>query len=420
MKGPRIVVSRVVSLVIAGGLLAGLIFAVLAPAQSQRPDRARHLLLVPSDAEGTAALAGSDARVVAHYESFSLVEAEGGDEERLRRAGAERRDDMRTVETAAGQVDPSAERASVAAKEGPDREQTLALVQFVGPPKEAWLERLGGTGARILTYQAENAYVVHARGRAVDRLAALQGGHPAVRAVSVLTAADKLEDSSSRSGLFAVTTVTGTAGEQARGEAAQAGPPGGGAPVTVGALRTDYRALSSAEVAQLATDPGVVAIEAHAEPELFDERAAQIVAGNLTGSFGPNGDTYLDWVVDPARIPNESTFDFAIDVTDEGLDDGALATAHPDFRVQGAGAVPPGSPTRRTTQPIRTLATAAATARTSPLSPRATTRGPARPSGRTTTGTTTMGSAWPHWRVSEPPRSSSAMATSRRAGRRPA
>ena len=171
---------------------------------------------MPSDAEGTAALARTDARVIARYESFSLVEAQGGDDQRLRSAGAERRDGMRTVETAAGEIDPAADRPSLAAKEGPDRRETLALVQFVGPPKDAWVERLRETGARIVTYQAENAYVVHARGEAVDRVAALQGGHPAVRAVSVVTAADKLEERASGSGVFAVTTVAGAPGEEAR------------------------------------------------------------------------------------------------------------------------------------------------------------------------------------------------------------
>jgi subtilisin-like proprotein convertase family protein len=338
VKGPRIVVSRIVSLVVSAGLLAGLIFAVLATAQSQPPDTRRHLLLVPADAEGTAALARTDARILARYESFSLVEAEGGDDERLRRADAERRDDMRTVETAAGRLDPRSDRPSLAAKEAPDRQETLALVQFVGPPKDAWLERLRQTGARILTYQAENAYVVHARGAAVDRLAALQGGHPAVRAVSVLTAADKLEDRSSGSGVFAITTATGTAGEEARDQAAALAGPAAAAPLTVGALRTEYRALSSSEVAELARDPGVVAVEAYAEPELYDERAAQIVAGNLNGSFQPVGDTYLDWLADSDLIPDEPTFNFAIDVTDEGLDNGAVPTAHPDFEVEGDGA----------------------------------------------------------------------------------
>jgi subtilisin-like proprotein convertase family protein len=166
-------------------------------------------------------------------------------------------------------------------------------------------------------------------------LAALQGGHPAVRAVSVLTAADKLEDRSSPSGVFAVTTVTGSPGEAARDEAAALAGPTAAASLTVGALRTEYRRLSPAEAGELAREPGVVAIEAYAEPELLDERAAQIMAGNLNGAFQPTGDTYLDWLVDPSRIPTEDTFDFAIDVTDEGLDNGAIPTAHPDFLTHG-------------------------------------------------------------------------------------
>jgi subtilisin-like proprotein convertase family protein len=310
---------------------------VLAPAQSQRPDNRRHLLLVPATAEATAALARTDARVVARYESFSLVEAAGRDDERLRSAGAERRDDMTEVETAAGSIDPSAERATLAAKEAPERAEVLALVQFVGPPKEAWIERLARTGARIVTYQAENAYVVHARGRAVRRLAALQGGDPAVRAVSVMTVADKLEDRSSRTGTFAVSTVSGAAGADARGQAARSGR-GVDTAATVGALRTEYRALSTAEAQALAADPAVVAVEAYADPELLDERAAQIVAGNLTAGFAPIDPTYLDWLVDPARIPDDTTFDFAIDVTDEGLDNAADPPAHSDFRALGSGA----------------------------------------------------------------------------------
>jgi subtilisin-like proprotein convertase family protein len=317
-------------------------FAVLATAQRQQPDNSPHLLLVPTDAAGTAALARTDPRVLARYESFSLVEARGADEQRLRSAGAERRDDMRRVETAAGEIDPSVERPALAAKNAPDRQETLALVQFVGPPKEAWLDRLRETGARIVTYQAENAYVVHASGAAVDRLAALQGTYPAVRAVSVLTAADKLEDRMSRSGVFAVTTVAGVPGEGARDEAAALGGTAAAAPVTVGSLRTEYRTLSSSEVAELARDTGVVAVEASAEPELFDERAAQIVAGNVTGPplVQPTEGSYLEWLVDPLRIPDESTFDFAIDVTDEGFDNGADPPAHPDFRERGSVANP--------------------------------------------------------------------------------
>ncbi len=300
---------------VAAGVLLAAFSVTLAPAQPAPPDTEPHLLLVPDTAEGTAALARTDARTVARYESFSLVEAAGNDVERLRRAGADRRDDMRTVETAAGAIDPTVDRASLAAKGAPDRARTLALVQFVGPPKDAWLERLRATGARLVGYQPENAYVVHARGDAVDRLAAILGTDPAVRAVSVLTAADKLHDSSSPSGLFAVTTVKG---ERDHGASQRT-------PVTVGALRTEYLALSPAEAAALAADPGVVAVQAHTDPELLDERGAQIVAGDVTLAQP----AYRDWLLGEGFTAD--TFDFAIDVTDSGFDDGADPPAHPDF-----------------------------------------------------------------------------------------
>ena len=292
------------------GAVAG---ATIAPAQPAPPDTEPHLLLVPDTPEGTAALARTDARTVARYESFSLVEAAGEDVRRLRSAGADRRDDMRTVATAAGAIDPTVDRASLAAKGAPDREHTLALVQFTGPPKDAWLERLRATGARLVGYQPENAYLVHARGDAVDRLAGLVGT-PAVRAVSVVTAADKLFDRTSPTGLFAVTAVEGDHGDSLR------------PPVTVGAQRTEYLKLSPAEAAALAADPGVVAIQAHTEPELHDERGAQIVAGDLTLAQP----AYRDWLLDEGFT--DDTPDFAIDVTDGGLDDGADPTAHPDFR----------------------------------------------------------------------------------------
>jgi subtilisin-like proprotein convertase family protein len=318
-------------------ILAALAGGTLADAQSQgSADEARpHLLVVPSTPEGEAALARSDARVVAGYEAFSLVEAAGVDDERLRRAGADRRDDMRTVRTAAGAIDPKSARRSLAGKQAPDRDEVLAVVQFVGPPKDAWLDRVRSTGARIVVYQAENAYVVHAAGEEVDRLAALVSSYPPVRAVAALSAADKLDGSRSPSGRYAVQTVTGAEGEQARDEASGAGA-GVSRPVAVGALHTQYLELTEAEAAELARDPAVVAIEPYGQPELADERGAQIVAGNLTG-FGPSGPSYLTWLLDPLRIPTPATFDFAIDVTDEGFDGGTNPPTHSDFLTQGSG-----------------------------------------------------------------------------------
>src|SRR3954452_22179318 len=228
---------------------------VLADADSRpAPPPPQHLLVVPKTSAGVIALSRSDARVVARYRSYSLVET--SDDAPLRAAGADRRDDMRDVATAAGRFDPAGRR-SLAAKGASEREEALALVQFVGPPKDAWLERLRATGAVVVTYQAQNAYVVYARGAAVGRLGGLVGADPAVRAVVPLGAADKVEGAAAGTARYAVSTVAGQAGSGARAAGAAAGHAVGAA-TTLRGLRTQYRELSAADVASLAADPAVV------------------------------------------------------------------------------------------------------------------------------------------------------------------
>ena len=119
MKGPRIFASRLASLIIFRLVIAALMGGALADAESQPADTHRHLLVVPDTPEAMAALARTDARVVASYESFALVEADGADDERLRAAGADRRDDMRSVRTAAGTSTPERARARWRARRRP-------------------------------------------------------------------------------------------------------------------------------------------------------------------------------------------------------------------------------------------------------------------------------------------------------------
>jgi len=313
----------------ASAALAILFAAAAAGGSRSQPDTGAHLMIVPRTPEGIGALARSAARVAARYDAFALVEASGEDVDRLRRAGADRRDDMREVRLARGAFDPASERRSLAAKGHARPAGGLALVQFVGPVKERWLELLRQTGVRIVTYQAQNAYVVHGSGAQLEAVARLVGRDPAVRAAVALGAPDKVEGDAAAPGRRPVTliTVTGEAGADARAQARRAGRELRGES-TVGQLRAQYVELDGVRVSSLARDPGVVAVESYVEPELRDERAAQIVGGNLSGG-SPSPPGYLAFLSGEGF--GTGTFDFAIDFTDEGLDSGSTSTVHPDF-----------------------------------------------------------------------------------------
>jgi subtilisin-like proprotein convertase family protein len=330
-------------LAVAVAALGGLIlYASLAGAGSPAPDSSRHLLMVPDSAGSEAALTRSDARVVARYEEFTLVEARGEDDSALREAGASRRDDLREVGLpGTSGLDPLAERESLAAKGVAEPAEALVLVQFVGPIKDAWLERLRSTGARIVEYAAQDGYLLHARGAEVDRLAALVGTYPAVRAVTRVMAGDKVSDELASNGRqeVAVQTIAGADGADAR-RAAAAGGLRVRTPSQVGERQTQFLSLSRSEIEALAADPAVLAIVPSSKPKLMDESAAQIVAGNLgTTGTAPAGAGYLTWLA--SRGFGVGTLGFAIDVTDEGVDNGATTNpAHPDFYAGGSNANP--------------------------------------------------------------------------------
>ena len=69
-------------------------------------------------------------------------------------------------------------------------------------------------------------------------------------------------------------------------------------------------------------DPAVLSVTPYSHPKLLDERASQIVAGNVTVSDpGPSRRRTSRGTA--ARASAANTFDFAIDFTDEGLDNGS-------------------------------------------------------------------------------------------------
>ena len=317
-------------------LLVLVLVAVGARAERSAPGTAPHLFSVPSDGPAAVALARTQARVVAHYAEFTLVVAEGDDATRLRRAGADQRDDMREVRLGGQVLDPLRDRAPLAAKRRAPQRPGLAVVQFVGPIKDAWLDRLRSTGVRVVTYMAENGYLVRGSAEELAAVGALVGADATVRAAVPFTAADKLGAGVRSEGRqrLAVQSLSGGDGSPARGQVDELGRKLHGTSA-VGPFRTQYVELDAADTAALARDPGVISIQPAPEPRLSDEVADQIVAGALSGPnpLIPTGPGYLAFY--DALGLGTGTFPFVIDVTDEGIDVGSTATGQADFHVDG-------------------------------------------------------------------------------------
>ncbi len=107
----------------------------------------------------------------------------------------------------------------------------------------------------------------------------------------------------------------------------------------MGELRTQFLRLTAAEVETLAADPAVVTVSPYSSPKLADERASQIVAGNVTPAFQPSPPGYLAW--HNSLGIGGTTFDFVIDFTDEGFDNGSATNPeHDDFHEDGNPAEP--------------------------------------------------------------------------------
>ncbi|MBI3652726.1 MAG: S8 family serine peptidase [Acidobacteria bacterium] len=221
----------------------------------------------------------------------------------------------------------------------------LRLVQFVGPVKDAWLDELRAAGLELIAYVPNNAYLVRENAAAAEQLsAAIQQGqsrgtafiqwegefkaeykiHPqllsSIAQEGEVTVAVQIANSRDRSAALDVRAVQKIASS---------------------ILLDAYPVLnftnvkikvSAKRIAELAALANVVNIEGWSAPRLFDERASQIVAGELTSDGKePKGAGYMSWLQSKGF---SSRFDFAIDVSDTGVDRGSLLAAnlHPDFK----------------------------------------------------------------------------------------
>ena len=239
--------------------------------------------------------------------------------------------------------------AAAMAAPPPSDDPQLYLVQFSGPIKDDWLDKVRQVGdVRIVSYLPTNSYLVFADGDAARGLRNLVSQrtflqymgpfHPAYKVHPQLAGpapslSGVMPGTSVGSGTVTVTVqlvehasvdesvdlIENKAIEVLRG------------PWQVGAYRNLRIAIAESDLPEIGQRLDVVNIEPWIRPRTQGEIQGQIVANQLdaTGSQ-PTGPGYFAWLNGLGFTTN---FNFVVDVTDSGFDRGltTAASVHADF-----------------------------------------------------------------------------------------
>ncbi len=321
-------------------------------------DGPAHWLLVPRGHPAAATLASLDAAVrTEDYGSFQVLlvdEGRLGGRDGLLALGADLlRDDLTLVNLNGYRLDgadPAANArtlasipASLAAPTTPpaDGERRLRVVQFIGPVKDEWLDALRSTGASVVTYAPNDAYVVSADPVANAMIDQLRDA-PFLLAVHEYAPAMKLRPELRPPALALDQVYDVTVQVIADGGGARFAETLGAVSLQVlsepnpvlGYVNVGVR-VTGQVVLDLARNDHVFAVEPIVNARLLDERQGQIMAGNLNAAGSqPSAPSYFSWLTSKG-FPGTNPFSFVVDVTDDGVDNGNTTSINNEFRVNG-------------------------------------------------------------------------------------
>ena len=349
----------------------------ITPRSYRSPGRLHKIIVSKDDSEMLAEVLAEGAVEISDYGSFKLLAFDDSATFKAERQletegrGGHRatdllkvRDDFNVLLLRSGAIDTTADEApgtfvgiagfaneSATSSSIDDKDHApgqLRLVQFVGPIKSAWLDELEASGLERVAYIPNNGYLVRgdlaARDRFISRhRTALARGEGFLQWEGPYLAEHKIhpalyEPVAARSGEITVALQLALPQSEPRGgenpEVKQAR--GLASSVMVDAYSvlnfTNLRMkIDASKITELAALPSVVNIEPWNPPQLFDERADQIIAGELNADrTAPKGPGYAAWL---GARGFSSPFSFAIDVSDTGIDRGAITPdkLHPDF-----------------------------------------------------------------------------------------
>ncbi len=332
------------------------------PAEPQ-PLQTKHKISV-SDRSQIEKLQELGARIIADYGSFILMEA---NEAAVRSAanvhGTQSADHNNLILLNAGTIDtntPQAQSTRSTTNSGSGSGNQMRLIQFAGPIRPEWYQRLEDTGAKIVTYIPNNTYLVYGNGATLQAVRTLASDAAIVQWDGEYTAAYRIDPTinnpSQSKGLppanlskkgneqFVIqmvedqreNAVTLALIDQSKRE-----------PIITQERALGYFnvkvALPKEAVFQIAQRGDVVSIQPWVTPRKQDERQDIIVSGNVTGPpFVPTPMNYLTYLTGKGfNVTTSSTF--AVNISDSGVDDGTTTPNHFGLYRIGDPTVPANS-----------------------------------------------------------------------------
>src|SRR5262245_29334474 len=208
----------------------------------------------------------------------------------------------------------------------------LYIVQFAGPIQDSWLNTLESTGADVVSYVSNNAYVVRCDARSAALVSRMKDEQSFVQWVGDYEPAYKLEPSmqiARKMGDASFVRVTAQTLDGDEGDQQVCSLRSASRQFISESRVMNYRNITAvipaSQLTELAASDGVFAIEEASERVRLDEAQGQIVAGNLSGN-SPSGPGYLSWLA--SKGFNSSQFgSFVVEVAD----DATSITGHPDL-----------------------------------------------------------------------------------------
>ncbi len=280
-------------------------------------------------------------KVLGDYGSFQIIETQETQPTDSRRQRTELVDDSDFIEFNSVRLNTRAtEIKSLRKQRAPFAGKRLHLIQFVGPIKPDWKAEIERCGVKVVSYVPNNAYVVQGNAQALAQLQAWAGATNIVQWEGDYADDYKVHPGAVNkdkfgfpqtpdSDTFAIQLITDDSSNSNTLALIER--------VKLDPIKRDFTVLQyrniivripAESVAEISTQPDVISIQPYNDPDKRDERQAQIIAGNLSGS-SPSGPGYLAWLASKGFTQEQFTASgFVVDVTDSGIDNGTIAPGH--------------------------------------------------------------------------------------------